>query len=238
MLSATHTKASDLLSAWGYRRSREMLVQKKSGRRTLIMERAYLGDRFSWTSLGYDGLNGTADFCNKDVPDDRAQMWSLDDWRQGGDYALVIGQVHGDKSLDGININGWVSRTLKAAVSKYKRVVYRPHPLQRVRQNPSIPSGVEIDRSETIDDALSGAICCITYSSNSGVNAVAAGVPVVSEGKCSMVADISSRSVLDPLIMPDRSDWLRRIAYAQWTPEELRSGEAWRHLRPHAMITK
>jgi hypothetical protein len=30
--------------------------------------------------------------------------------------------------------------------------------------------------------------------------------------------------------MPPREQWLNDLAYTQWTLEELKSGEAWKHL--------
>jgi len=35
--------------------------------------------------------------------------------------------------------------------------------------------------------------------------------------------------IVNPLI-PDRETWLDRLAYCQWTPEEIESGETWEHL--------
>src|SRR5687767_603789 len=52
----------DLAVCWGVKKKPELA----SGRRALILERGYIGDRLGvWTSAGYDGLNGYADFCNQ-----------------------------------------------------------------------------------------------------------------------------------------------------------------------------
>lgn len=232
------TGDADVYCMWGVRR-REIIVRvRRTGKRLLIMERGYLGDRFHWTSFGYDGLNGKADFCNASVPEDRAQFWlpQMKPWRDGGEYALVIGQVPGDMSLGDLNLGRWVTETLKQAVAKYPRVVYRPHPLAALKQlRAEIPPSVEIHKGLSIEQSLAGAICCLTYSSNSAVDAVMQGVPVMTQGPCSMAKELSTKAVADKLIYPDRTDWLRRIAYTQWTPAEVEAGKPWQHLKPWAL---
>lgn len=230
---------ADVYCMWGTRRRPDLSRVLRTGKRVVIMERGYLGDRFHWTSFGYDGLNGRADFCNANVPDDRAQFWipKMKPWRDGGEYALVIGQVPGDMSLGDLNLGRWITETLKQALKKYPKVVYRPHPLAGFKQLlADIPPSVEIHKGVGIEQSLAGAICCITFSSNSAVDAVMEGVPVVTQGACSMASAISTKTVNDPLVFPDRSDWLRRIAYTQWTPEEVEAGKFWSHLRPGAKV--
>ncbi len=137
-----------------------------------------------------------------------------------------------DMSLDDLDLGWWITQTLHQAVQRYKRVVYRPHPLQKLRRlNLKIPPCIEIHHNNTIEHSLVNAICCLTYSSNSAVDAVMAGVPVMTQGRASMAKAISSKKVSDPLKFPDRSDWLRRLAYCQWTPAEVAEGKPWAHLR-------
>lgn len=223
----------DVLAFWSARRTNYFNIQKQRGKRALVMERAYLGDRYKWISLGYDGLNGHADFCNGNVDDDRAQVWlpDLKDWKHGGDYALVVGQVPNDMSLGGKNIDQWLNVALVEAVKKYGSVIYRPHPLAKNRSHPTIPNGVMIDKQKDLNDTFKKAIVCITYSSNCGVNAVMQGIPVVAHTPCSMVWDIATHSIDAPLKTPCRRDWLRRMAYTQWLPHEIQNGDAWRHLK-------
>ena len=51
--------------------------QSKSNGRCLIMERGYIGDRKKYWSIGFDGLNGRADFKNEDMPKDRFDLLGI-----------------------------------------------------------------------------------------------------------------------------------------------------------------
>jgi len=223
---------SDVHLFWGLRKrfGKQALANKK---RCLIIERAFLGDRFKWHSLGYNSINGYADFCNNDVSEDRwLTHWadSMQDWRDGGDYALVVGQVQGDAALRGQDVYKWANQAVQDAKRKYGRVIFRPHPLDKF---PRKVEGAEYHTGD-LQEVLSNAAVVITYNSNTGVDAVMAGIPAISYDKGSMVWDISSHSIKEDLIRPDRSDWGRKIAYAQWLPSELKDGTAWRHVRRFA----
>lgn len=220
---------SDVHVFWGLRRPWGQKAMA-DGKRCLVIERAYLGDRFRWISMGFNGLNGHADFRNADVPDDRwHRHWShqVRPWRDGGEYALVIGQVPGDAALRGLNIYNWCQQQVYAAKKRYGRVVFRPHPLAKQK--------MQLDGAEyserTLAEDMAGAAVVITYNSNTAVDAVMAGVPAVAMDSGSMAYAVASHSVDDALYTGDRSDWGRRIAYAQWLPEEVEDGTAWGHLR-------
>ena len=98
---------SDLAVFWGHRQQVIIEHQRKIGGDYLVCERGYVGDRFYWTSLGFNGLNGRADFVNEGVPGDRWERYYADQLqplRSGGDYALLIGQVPGDAALAGYGL--------------------------------------------------------------------------------------------------------------------------------------
>src|ERR1043165_6830238 len=64
---------------------------RESGKDVLVMERGYLGDRFVWTSLGWNGLNNRAQWP---VIDDVSRFKThfghlMKPWKTGGDYVLL-----------------------------------------------------------------------------------------------------------------------------------------------------
>jgi hypothetical protein len=59
----------DAICCWGWRRGREWFAK---GYDVLVMERAYLDNRFVWTSLGWNGLNGRARWP---IPVDGGARW-------------------------------------------------------------------------------------------------------------------------------------------------------------------
>lgn len=201
-----------------------------NGCHSLVVERAYLGDRHQWRAMGWNGLNGRADFVNQNVPTDRWQKYwqhQVKPWRNTAGPVYVIGQVPGDAALRGIDIHAWAADTCRQAKALFGDVVYRPHPLDQ--------SGVKI-AGVTIDTgplavAFERASLIVTYNSNTAVEAVMAGVPAIAMDAGSMAWDVTSHDLETAPYRGDRDQWGIRLAYAQWLPQEIANGEAWAHLR-------
>jgi hypothetical protein len=237
--SADNWRASDLAVVWGHRDKALHEIQRAHGGRYLVLERAYIGDiheRRRWTSSGYDGLNGRADFCNENSPPDRWEKYFSDvikPWKTGGDYTLVMGQVPGDSSLQGVDIDGWyeeAAANLKAEWSKPVR--FRPHPVAVERNQVGEVHGTTLDAG-SLANALDGAACVATWNSNTGVDAVLAGVPVIACDRGSMAWSVSARDY-SHCARPEREQWAANLAYCQWLEEEIASGETWEHLRKNS----
>lgn len=221
-------EACDLAVVWGVRKREEM----KSGRRALVLERGYVGDRFNWTSMGFDGLNGKADFCNANMPGDRwGRIFSplMKPWRgHDGDYVLILGQVTGDASFTGlVNIHRWYETMGAKLRQAGHRTLYRAHPLEKpYSYSPTIkPIG------GLLADNMRRAKWVVSYNSNSALDAVLAGVPAVTIDRGAMAWDVTGH---DPCVappMPDRTQWANNLAWAQWSPHEIEAGDAWDHLK-------
>ncbi len=218
---------ADLVVFWGHRQRAIIAAQRERGLPYLVAERAYIGDRFHYTSLGYNGLNGRAQFDNAHCTDparfDQHFPGALKPMQPAGRTALVIGQVPNDAALvdvPGMNLDAWV-RQMQAQIPKLMGlpVRYRAHP----QVAPSLT---------TLEEDLADAAVCVTWNSNSGVIAALAGVPVIAMGPGSMAAPVASDHL--SLFYPDeqaRRDWAARLAWCQWTPAEIADGTAWAHLR-------
>jgi hypothetical protein len=195
-----------------------------SGRRCLVLERGYIGDRFYWTSMGLDGLNGYADFCNQGMPGDRWERHfaqHLKPWREPSDGpVLIAGQVPNDASLRGLDIERWCVQVSHRLRMKGIPSVIRWHP-KALGTPPTMVS---------LDDALHGARWLVTFSSNSAVDAVLAGVPAVTCDRGSMAWAVTGHDPTGAPPIPDRTQWAHDLAYTQWNPDEIASGEAWAHL--------
>lgn len=217
-----NTHSADIRIVWGARGS-----QRPHGGRLLVLERAYLGDRFSWMAIGWDGINGRADFCNADVPDDRWRKYWRDQVQphdDSGEGVLIIGQVNMDASLEGADVQEWARRVVRNVGEPWQ---YRPHPqaLKRGQQQP-LPCD-----TRPLDVALRECRRVVTYSSNVGVLAAMAGKRVTCETPMSMVRGIAGHGWQADQPLGDRHDWGRKLAYCQWTPDELVAGEFWLTLR-------
>lgn len=223
----------DLAVVWGAKRRTEMAT----GRRFLVLERGYVGDRLTkWTSAGFDGLNGRADFQNGDITSPErwkdhhfGEMKPRQPPRKDG-YVLILGQVPGDAAILGINFGAWARRVASELIRAGERVAYRPHPNFGTWCN--VEGVIHLAPKEvSFDQALAGAKRVVAYNSNGSVLSVLAGIPTVTVDPGAMAWGVTGH---DPLVQPvlaDRTLWASRLAWCQWTAEELAAGDAWDHLK-------
>lgn len=218
----------DLAVFWAHKHDAVIEHQRARGCDYLVIERGYLGDRMrKWCSLGFNGLNGRADFVNRDVPADRGKQWRhlLKPFRFGS-QTLVMGQVPGDRAVDGLDVASWADSAADEAAKRVSKPVrVRPHPVCAIRTRTAQTSG-------SLADDLASAHWVITYNSNSGVDAALEGVPVVTMDRGSMAWDVAAHEI-EYRVASDsaRQRWLDRLAYCQWTQQEIRNGCAWDHLQ-------
>ncbi len=225
-------RVSDLAVVWAHRDAKLHEMQRQAGRHYLVLERGYVGDienRRRWTSCGYDGLNGRADFCNGDAGPERWDQHFakyMQPWRDGGDYALLMGQVRGDASLTGVDMEQWYAEAAQALSGQGWTVMFRPHP----RDIMQAPDGA-YTLVGGLDSALSGAGVVCTWNSNSGVDAVLAGVPTIAMDRGSMAWNVAVHEIDAAPLTPDRTAWSAALAHTMWSDHEMAAGAAWEHLK-------
>jgi hypothetical protein len=146
-------------------------------------------------------------------------------WRDpdAGGKVLVCAQ-RGIGSPGRASPPGWADQVARAIRAMLRvPVVVRPHPGDR---DPAIP----------LEQDLAGAQACVIWSSGAGVKALVEGVPVFYACPWWICA-AGARRYQGPqsLLMPVRNDVqraaaLERMAWAQWTCEEIASGAPFRRL--------
>lgn len=164
--------------------------------------------------VGLGGLNKIPLFA---CPPDRFDALGLDIVEKGGDpngHVLVCGQVGGDAAhgLSAHDLRQW----LRERLEQYPDAVFRPHP----RGGIAVPGYASDHRP--LAESLADARLVVTYNSNVGHDALLAGVPVVC-GPGAAYEDLAGESL--PSIEV-RREYFHRVAYGQWTAEEMASGEA------------
>lgn len=224
--------AADFAVGWSWRVG-ERIRSAGFGRPFLTMERGYLGDRFQWTSLGWNGLNGRARFPT--AKDSGERFWEnfgdlAREWERFDGYALVIGQVEGDMALRGIDYRAWVGRTINTLLAMGMEVRFRPHP-EAMRRGIPQAADSEFFIGGTLNEAFERAGCVVTLNSNTGVESVLAGIPTITSDLGAMAWPVTSHGFVDDLIMPCRKNWFRDMAWRQWSIDEIRSGFAWEVVR-------
>lgn len=217
---------ADFVVTWGWARAKVVHGP------VLVLERGYLGDRMNvWTSAGWDGLNGRARFPQIDDPTrfDKHFGADLKPWRKGDGYALLVGQVRTDTAVDGTDIIRWYKRTTEDLRLSGWDVRFRQHPREIERNFGKIEIPGTVYSKASLADDLAGAAYAITFNSNTGVDAIMAGVPVYTEDEGSMVWPIASHD--GKIVTPDRRPHLNRLAWCQWQKHELADGSAWEAIR-------
>jgi len=189
----------------------------------LVVEAGYYNNRRENVSMGYNGLNGEADFVNSNSDGKRWKHNRLiKPWRSEaeGEYVLIIKQTPHDASLVSkteppIDMDTWVNEQKEKYLSLGYKVKIRPHPLTKWTNN--LP---------TLEEDFATAKIVVTCSSNTGVLSVLEGIPTVATYPVSMVYNLCKESKT-----PDRSQWIKDLSYCQWTLQEIANGDAWKHLK-------
>lgn len=224
-------RVTDPVACWGWRKGLRLRAAKRD---VLVIERGYVGDRLHmWTSLGWNGLNGHAVFPKQADNGERFERHFgalMKPWKRREKYALILAQVPGDMSCYGVNMEAWYVEAAAAMEARGYIVGLREHPA-------AVARGLHVralpDRrvGGTLEDALSVAAVAVTWNSNSGVDAVLAGVPVIACDPGAMCWEVAAHGLDAPIRRPDREAWAARLAWTQWTIDEIASGEAWEHVR-------
>jgi hypothetical protein len=226
---STSPQPCDLLVLWGVKDRQHIRAQHGEGGEVCILERGYLGDRMRNTSVSFGGgLNGRGCFSTPWEPDlsrFHALGLELNPWvsRPFGP-AVIMGQVPGDQSLRNIDFEDWARRTAADLVALGYPVRFRQHPgamSSRVAVRASYGAR-SIDG--TLQEVLAQARLVVTWNSNSGVDAVLAGVPTVAMDAGSMVRTVAAHDIQETT--PDRTAWAARLSWCQFTDAELSSGFA------------
>lgn len=224
--------ACDLLVLWGVRRIQQLKARRIRAGKICVLERGYLGDRFAWTSVSFGGgLNRRGMFRGPFADGSRfekhfAQL--LQPWRDRPDgYALIMQQVPGDCSIDGVDMPAFYEAA-RAELGKAMPVKIRAHP--NVTPKRDGDAAMAAARSSLQED-LAGARCVVTWNSNSGVDAVMAGVRTVAMDPGSMAWEVTGHELALPPA-PDRTQWAHALAWKQWREDEMRSGDCWAHVNP------
>lgn len=169
----------------------------------------------------------TATNMPRGVPDDRLKTLEADlkPRQKGRDVVIAC------MSIKAVRIHGYDFREWENGVRKQveqwglnRTVVMRDKPNKKAKPMPAIA------------DVLKTAHMLITHHSNAAVDALVNGIPTYAKkgvGSLWSAPDLTKESVENPYFPceRDRRALLADVAYAQWKPEEMRSGAAWEFMK-------
>ena len=237
---------------------RMMEHQQISGNRHVVVESGYIHNRENYWSVGWDGLNGRANFCNKNMDDSRIKKWgiNLTPWKNNSEgFVLFCLQIPWDAAIYHADYPKYIKATVGKILSSTNRdIVLREHPL--INKSKLSNSEVANKYRETLEEILSNgkrrydsvksvyksenkdvksdfdkSWCVVAFNSNSTVEAAIYGIPSFVADVGSMTWDISSHNLdIENPIKPDRYQWLCDLSYAQWNADEIIQGQPFKQL--------
>lgn len=213
----------DVLVIWNRYSDKELTADRweAQGGTVLVCENGYVGrdgQGRQYYAIARHGHNGSGTW-----PDGGPERWGglgleLRPWREHGEHLLVCPNRH--FGMKGFAMpQDWepaALKTLRAATKRPIRV--RPHP------NGGTPV-------RALAEDLAGAWAVVIWASSCGVHALLAGIPVICTAPwwiCRSAAVARLAELEAPL--PDRRPAFERLAWAQWTLEEIERGEPFAHL--------
>jgi hypothetical protein len=160
----------------------------------------------------------------------------LKPWRTAGNHILVLCQ-----RPKGFNMftdqEVWLDKTVSRLRKRSQRpIMIRMHPGDgtRFKQIEKIQkkygTTVTISQHDNIRDALVNCWCTVGINSTPNVVAAIEGIPgYVEDLAHSWAADVAFNdlALVETPPMPDRSEWIHKIANIHWSNDEVRSGKLW-----------
>lgn len=166
----------------------------------------------------------TASSLSDDMPSDRFDRSGIElqPWGSKGDQIVIAGMSEKAAGSHGYRLNQWEAEAgMKLARITNRPIIHRAKPVGDRK-------GVE-----PITDVLARSHMLFTHHSNTALDALIAGVPFhATKGVCALLSpkmiDIENPP---PLTDRVRKQFLSDVAYHQWRPSEMVSGEAWEFIK-------
>ncbi len=216
-------KDCDLLLIWNrYGHWHNIANQaERAGASVLVAENGYLNMRGTkkTIALALDHHNGAGRIARADGS--RAHMLDIElqPWREGANDILLLPQ-RGIGPPGVAMPRNWTQETLRKLPKLIKRFVrVRPHPGNNANVKP-------------LESDLQGIGMVVIWGSGAGLKAVCAGIPVIHELE-QWVGRDAARYGLKKIHEPYRgcrNAMLERVAWSQWTIEEIETGEPFKRL--------
>ena len=171
-------------------------------------------------------------------------------WRKSGSHILYAMQVPADTSLRGLDVFAAAQYDLlQIRLVSDRPIFITLHPkifeeawardkFEKNKENllgfleVAKLVGANLDHGQSSKSLLKDCWCVVCHSSGFGIESILAGVPVITLSNGSFVRGITSHSLND-IESPWTGDiWpeLSRLAYCQWTLDEIKNGKTYEHL--------
>ena len=169
--------------------------------------------------------------------------FDLQPWRSAGSHILICLQRNGGWSMGGLDVMAWCNKIIKRIKQHTDRpIIVRTHPGDAKRAQQYIrrlkDKSVSISRSPDIINDLTNAWATVTYNSSPGVASAVEGIPVFvtdPNPKISQAYDVANTdlTMIENPTMPERQQWVEKIAMCHFNFNDLRKGVAWNIIKEY-----
>lgn len=232
-------------------RKEVLKTQQRNNNKTLIVDSNLFlysnpNNTKQYLRYSFDGVFPTTGFYFDSVID--PLRWkkisanlniSLKEWRTTGNYILICLQRNGGWSMGTTSSINWAIDII-SKIRKYtdREIVIRAHPgdVQTIHNIPLAHKNVRLSTNVDIIDDFKNCWCSVTYNSSPGVASIIEGIPtfvtdpVPQNSQAFLVSNIDLSQIENPLL-PNRQQWVEKLAMSHWNFTELANGEAWNHMR-------
>lgn len=202
------------VAMFGHERLEPMLAEAQAqGRTWYYGDHAFFGRgkyfrcaKNAYQFVGLAGDDNPARFLKFGIP--------VKPWRSSGSHILLC--PNSESFLTRYGSPNWVADTVAALKSVTDRKIvlrWKTH----------------ADKRPLARD-LVDAWAVVTFTSNSAVEAILAGVPAICTAPCAgaSMGGTDLQSIEAPVMPDGRLEWASRLANHQWTLEEMAAGQLWR----------
>jgi hypothetical protein len=190
----------------------------------------------------------TGIYCDNSVNSDR---WatiqkdlniSIKDYRTTGAHILICLQRNGGWSMGKQSVIEWTKTVVQKLRQHTNRpIVLRAHPGDKqsriyLNQLTGLTTQLKftISTNKNLQDDLTGCWAVVNHNSSPVVAAAIQGYPIfVTDPERSQCKEIANTDLgrIEAPNLPNRLAWAQRLAMSHWKFDEVRSGEAWAHMR-------
>jgi hypothetical protein len=167
---------------------------------------------------------------------------ALKPWRNTGNHILIFCQRPKGFNMF-IDQEAWLDDII-VRIRQYssRPIMIRMHPGDGTRQKQidkiqkKYGSTVTISEHVNIRDALVNCWCTVGINSTPNVVSAIEGIPgYIEDPTHSWAADVAFTDIaqLENPPLPDRSQWVNKIANIHWSNAEVRSGQLWRAIKTY-----
>jgi hypothetical protein len=237
-------------------RNQVIQYQSRAGQHTVTADSnlflyANLFNPMHYLRYSFDGVfANTGNYCDHAVDPTRWKKIQQDigltikDYRSNGNHILVCLQRNGGWSMGAESVASWALQIVHQLRQHTQRpIVLRPHPGDKkspvylAQFKPlMLKLNFSISTNTTLLQDLRGCWAVINHNSSPAVGAAIEGYPVfITDPARSQCGEIANKdlALIESPCMPDRTDWVQRLAMSHWNFDELRSGQAWSHMRQY-----